>query len=392
MKHVFIYLIAVLVCSPASFAQAGSKAGRVDLSFNVDLRTVFPRPKPIVRAIAVQPDGKTLIAGNFRTVTPDSRSDLIRLNADDTVDTTFNVTLGGAGGTDVTDIALQSDGRIVIGGGFWSVNGVEKYHMARLNADGSLDNSFTPSSFLTPGGPRHFKIRSDGKFAVGIFSLSGSPVTIRLNSNGSLDTTFGNPPFEYINGGTDLAVDSSNRTYVCLPSHLPSYFVRFNNDGSRDTSFVVSVTQASGNKCGVRELTNGRLLVWGPFTAINGVARNGLAMLDPDGSLVTSFVPEINAPTLVSDIELQPDGRIFFVGYDSGTSFSGRIFIGRLNADGSLDSTWHRGRGVSFVYDNDSVVPIISKIKVRDARKLLIGGKFFRYDGIPRAGLMQIRL
>jgi uncharacterized delta-60 repeat protein len=109
--------------------------GSVDPGFNVGVSV-----NNELRAIAVQPDGRIVIAGRFTSVAGEPRSRVARLNADGTLDTSFNP---GAGANDhIRALALQSDGKVVIGGQFTTFNNTNRNRVARLNADGSLDLTF----------------------------------------------------------------------------------------------------------------------------------------------------------------------------------------------------------------------------------------------------------
>lgn len=103
-----------------------------------------PLAGPVTRnvyAVAVQPDGKILVGGNFDTISATSQPRLARLNPDATIDAGFAPVIN----FEVFSIVVEDDGRILIGGGFTLVNGVARTHMARLNADGTLDLTFDPS-------------------------------------------------------------------------------------------------------------------------------------------------------------------------------------------------------------------------------------------------------
>jgi uncharacterized delta-60 repeat protein len=95
-----------------------------------------------VEAIVVQPDGKILIGGYFRSVNNTPRSGIARLNTDGSVDSSFQNGMAGAALPIVLALALQPDGKVIVGGDFTAFNGVPRYRIARLNADGSLDNTF----------------------------------------------------------------------------------------------------------------------------------------------------------------------------------------------------------------------------------------------------------
>jgi uncharacterized delta-60 repeat protein len=92
-----------------------------------------------VYSVALQPDGRVLIAGLFSSVNGTAREMIARLNADGTLDATFqNVSLDDA----IRVVAVEQDGRVLVGGDFTEVNGVPRGRVARLNADGSLDTTF----------------------------------------------------------------------------------------------------------------------------------------------------------------------------------------------------------------------------------------------------------
>src|SRR5204863_715331 len=100
---------------------------------------------PRVMDFARQPDGKVIVGGNFTTVNGVARNCVARLLADGSLDTTFNP---GTGANDVVvAVLLQPDGKVVIGGYFTTINGTTKRMLARLNADGSVDGTFTPPTF-----------------------------------------------------------------------------------------------------------------------------------------------------------------------------------------------------------------------------------------------------
>ena len=97
-----------------------------------------------VEAVALQPDGKVLIGGSFTSFNGTPRNRIARLNANGSLDTTFNP--GSGVDNTVNRIAVQSDGKVLLVGAFTTVNGVSRNRIARLNADGSLDTSFNPGT------------------------------------------------------------------------------------------------------------------------------------------------------------------------------------------------------------------------------------------------------
>ena len=97
----------------------------------------------IVQSITFQPDGKILIGGNFTIYNGIAKQNLVRLNSDGTIDTSFNIGGSGANGTgSLYGIAIQPDGKIIIGGNFISYNGTARGYIARLHSNGTLDASY----------------------------------------------------------------------------------------------------------------------------------------------------------------------------------------------------------------------------------------------------------
>lgn len=137
--------------------------GKQDAAFNIGSGA-----NGSIRSIAVQADGKTIIGGTFTAVNGVSRNRIARLNADGSLDADFNAG-NGANSTVYTSV-LQADGKILIGGNFTKVNGVSRNRVARLNVDGSLDTSFNAGSFDTGFGSNAvytMALQTDDKIVIG---------------------------------------------------------------------------------------------------------------------------------------------------------------------------------------------------------------------------------
>src|SRR5439155_928217 len=148
--------------------------------------------KPYLQAIALPADGRIVIGGQFTHVGAVSRNRIVRLNADGSLDATFDP--GQGPDKAITTVALQPDGKILVGGSFTNVANATRYYVARLNSDGSLDTTFNPNIALAYGGLLTVQVEADGKiFVAGDFAaIDGSSRNdiARLNPNGSLDTAF----------------------------------------------------------------------------------------------------------------------------------------------------------------------------------------------------------
>jgi uncharacterized delta-60 repeat protein len=330
----------------ASFSFDAS-AQSIDASFNpTDVGFNFGDGfNGIVQAIAVQSNGKILIGGQFSTYNGIGRNNIARLNADGTLDASFNPGTGANGS--VYTLVVQSDGRILIGGEFGSYNGTYYNNVARLNADGSLDPSFNPAPGAA-GAVRTLAIQSDGKIVIGgeFTSYNGTARNriARLNADGSLDLSF-NPGTGANSIIYTLAVQSDGK--IMIGGYFTTYngtarnrIVRLNVDGSLDTGFNPG-TGATGPNVFINALTiqsDGKVVIGGEFTSYNGTARNRIARLNAGGSLDTGFNPGTGANSSIHTLALQSDGKILlggdFVSYNS----TGRNRVARINNTSSISA------------------------------------------------------
>ena len=288
-----------------------------------------------VRALAVQPDGRLLIGGLFTNVANNVISYLARLSTDGSQDQEF---LSGLSGVDnvVDAIALQTDSRIVIGGSFTTVNGLSLSRIARLEANGALDPGFNPGTGAN-GDVHAVALAADGAILAGgdfsIFNGVSAGGIVRLRPNGSIDPTF----------STGLGFDDSVRAIVIQPG---------------DNKILVA----------------GYFSGYSP-TLTSFVPRAGVLRLNVDGSLDPTFNPGSGANEYINALALQPDGKILVGG--GFTLFNGveRNHLARLNSNGSIDFTFNIGSGA----DN-----YINTIALQTDRKIIIGGGFRHFDGAPR--------
>jgi uncharacterized delta-60 repeat protein len=321
------WTIAIL-CSPV--LDMAARAQTAD-AFN-------PGANQVVETIAIQPDGKVIVAGGFTGLGGGSgattRNHIGRLNADGTVDPDFNP---GANGP-IHAVTVQPDGKILIGGTFTSVGGgtgltTPRSRIARLNADGTVDTAFNPSANNTVFA---IALQQDGKILVGgEFSTMGiapAPVTprsrlARLNPDGSPDS---------FNPGA---------------SKLPA--------GASAIVYTLAVQP------------DGKILAGGYFNGLGGgtgaSARNYIGRLNADGSVDGTFDP--GATSIVNAIALQADGMIVvggnFIGLGAGTGMTSRGHIGRLTTDGVVDPNFNPGAESEVL-----------TLAVQADGKILAGGSF----------------
>ncbi len=334
--------------------------GSLDASFN-------PGANGIVIALALQADGKILVAGEFTGLGggagTTTRHNLGRLNSDGTVDASFNP---GANSL-VYALAVQTSGKIVVGGAFTTLGGggtgtTTRNNIGRLNPDGSLDASFNPGA---NGYVSALAVQVDGRILVGggftTFGGGGTGLTARsrigrLNPDGSLDAGF-NPGAN--NGINALAVQADGKVLLCgtftavggggSGTAPRNRIARLRHDGSLDSSFNPG---ANATVYAVAEQADGDILAVGSFTTMGGggtgsAARSKIARLYPDGTVDATCDPGANHFGVFTQA-VQPDGKIVVGGYfetlgGGGSGTATRHNLGRLNPDGSLDTGFDTG-------------------------------------------------
>jgi uncharacterized delta-60 repeat protein len=319
--------------------------------------------------LSVQSDGKILAGGGFTYYNSQYRSYITRIYPSGQDDTTFYsnlISTGNAAGfnNQVNTIETQSDGKILVGGQFTQLNGNVRNYLVRLNSDGIEDDTFYTN--LTSTGdttgfdsyPNTLSVQSDGKILVGgnFNYLNGIRRNnlVRLNSDGTEDTTFysnltssGNATGFNVPVNT-IAIQSDGKilvggSFTTLNGNTRNYLVRLNSDGTEDTSFYTNLT-STGDNSGFNDYVNtiaiqsdGKILVGGGFSTLNGdVIYQYLCRLESNGTPDSSYVIQPNNPIVC--MALEPSDLLVI-----GGTFS-RVFNGaesvpslaRLDVNGNL--------------------------------------------------------
>jgi uncharacterized delta-60 repeat protein len=318
--------------------------GGLDTSFGSGGKavTVIGNGSDRGNGVALQPDGKIVVAGSTYVRTRGTVQDydfaVVRYNADGTLDKTFDrdgkvTTSFTSSSTEIElAMALQPDGKILVGG--WVKNATQDIAVVRYNTNGSLDTSFGSGGRLSidiaSGSEAAYglAVQSDGKIV--IVGNTWSPATnsnaafvLRLNSNGTLDSSFG----------------SGGKTLTLLGREL---------------------TEADG----LALQADGKVVIVGQSYNEGGTGWDiALARFNSDGTLDSTFdgdglvtIDRVN-PNNISEegkaVAIQADGKILAAGYTAGASSptTGSDFaLVRLNVDGSLDT--------SFDGDGKVVTPV----------------------------------
>ncbi|MDB6095162.1 MAG: Ig family protein [Verrucomicrobia bacterium] len=368
-----------------------------------------------VHAVLVQPDGKVLIAGAITDLSGATGGNIIRYNADGTIDTSFNPKPDLA----VLSMALQPDGKIVIGGNFVNVNGVARQYIARLNPDGGLDANFDPKASAAINA---ISLQADGKILLGgsFTSLQPNASTIvyganylaRLNADGTIDSTFLPSPNgvvyalatqsdgAVIVGGAFSTVLEKTGSSTSVPRN---FVARFSSSGTTDTTFDPS---PGGVVLALAIQADGKVVLGGTFTFLQAnksptiITRNYIARVNPDGTLDAGFDPNFNGG--VSAILLQPDGKLVIGGVFTSIQPAGvgsatsRNRIARLNTDGTVDGSFDpafNGSVTSLALLPDGgVIAGGAFSTVEPSGTILVGGSFTNIGGAPISNLALLNV
>lgn len=255
--------------------------GTLDSGFSI---TLAPTTNNVVSCIVPSADGGVYVGGYFSSVNG-RVSQLFKLTSTGALDTVFAPAISGGA---VLSIAVQEDGKVLVGGIFSNVNGVSTLpYIARLNADGSTDATFTPGN-LNATSVNAVSLQTDGKILVAT-SYATKKVQ-RLNADGSLDATFA----PSTNTATSVCILSQADGKVLITRNAgPSALTRVaSSNGADDATFVAS---ASGTLQGLAVQTDGKVLVaGGNMTFAGGTPRN-LARLYNDNNSTSSVLSVISA-------------------------------------------------------------------------------------------------
>ncbi len=361
--------------------------GAIDTSFNPTAGG-----NDFIYSIALQPDGKMLVGGDFTAINGTSRNRIARLTADGSLDSKFATAAVGANGS-VRSIVIQSDDKILIGGLFSNVNNTNRSYITRLTYDGSTDATFNPGAGADNPVYAIAETFVDGlrKIVVGgafgSFNGVGHHSLIRLNNNGTVDSTFDSGGTGA--DGTVYAVALQTDGKILIGGDFNTYngvirhgIARLNADGTLDTSFLASGSGADGSVRAIAIQPDGRIVLGGLFTNVNDTAINYVARLESDGSLDSSFTPGVGANGPVLCISVQNDGSILLGGSFTRFGDVSRSRITRLNASGVVDPTINFGFGA-----DDFVSSIV--VQPGDDKIVLVGG-FTHYDGFARSHIARI--
>ncbi|MEO8588623.1 MAG: hypothetical protein ABI432_04580, partial [Flavobacteriales bacterium] len=420
---------------PANRVVRISVDGVRDASFNIGTGANHP-----IWAVVLQPDGKILLGGEFTTFNGVAASMLVRLNANGSIDPSFNVQPMEVG---ISALALQADGRLIAAGTIPDVDDVGNAWVARFEVDGGLDPTFNVSS-ATDGHARALALSADGSVWVGgtFSSFNGAAHNnlVRLDANGNIDPTFTigtgfdatvhtllqQPDGAVLVGGAFTMIDGTPRNGLTRllengsvdPSFDPGegftdlggpgfvFSLALRPDGrilaggqfnwydgvnggdiallNADGSVYYSFTPGSGpdgNVMALCALPGDKVLIVGSFQFYHGVRLNNVARLNANASLDASFNPAPGFNGAVLALAVMPNGQTIVGGAFTAVNGIARNHIARLNANGTLDATFDPGSGFNNV---------VAALAVQPDGKVIVGGDFSSFNGTGRNGIARL--
>jgi uncharacterized delta-60 repeat protein len=310
--------------------------GSKDTSFNIG--TGFNN---IVNTNTIDSNGKILVGGEYTEYSGSTQNRLIRLNSDGTKDTSFNV---GAGfNDDVWALAVDSNGKILVGGNFTSYSGSAQNYLIRLNSDGTKDTSFDIGSgfvgFTSQRGlVDEIVIDSNGKILIGgnftSYRGTDSPYLIRLNSDGTVDNSF-NTNLGFNSWVTSIKIDSNGKLVIggffdLYQNQTQNKIIRLNSDGTKDNSFDIGTGFGTGLIYSLAIDSNGKILVGSNISTYRGVSQPYLVRINSDGSRDTTFNTGTGPNFVVHTTNVNSSGRYIIGGTFTSYNGTSQNYIARL--------------------------------------------------------------
>ena len=388
---VFASLMMLVMAGAPAVADTATP-GSLDTTFSIGAGPTSPTPPSAVQAIAVQPDGKVVVGGFFTKFNGLAVNGITRLTADGALDPSFNVGTGTVKGS-VATVALQPDGKVLVGGFMTEFNGTPAHGIVRLNANGTVDNTFVQGTGFNDQ-VFDIEVQTDGKIMVaGAFTTydgTPSPDVVRLLPTGAIDPTFASGRGVDAATGIDRILVQADGKYMFFGS-LRSYgdatvngIVRVNADGTRDTTFNPGEGVGPNITDAVYSVIpqGDKYIVGGAFRTFNGQPRANLVRLTSTGAVDTTFGTANTSPNYqVNQVIAQANGKLIAVGNFDKVGTKTNNGIVRLTKDAKIDPTFVSGTGFPAAVSSEAL---------QGDSKLLVGGFFSKYNSVAVNQLVRL--
>lgn len=351
----------------------------------------------LVNSVAVQPDGKIVVGGNFIEINGVAVRNVARFSPSGTLDVAFSTACAATSGNEtVAQVTVQPDGKVLLAGGFAAVGGQPRTGVARLLPSGQPDASFVPglaaNSVQNVTEITALAVQPDGQFLVSGHALyspmgTGQPrLLMRLSTAGALDAGFQPPLISQgglhtnIHPAVPLLMQPDGRILVAdvdyqasATSTVNQPIIRLLANGTLDASFLPpapTTTTAGSGVFGMERYADGRLLVYGDLYRFDGstsFTNRPVVQLQPNGLLNPAFSAQLYTGICFAAL-IQPNQRVLAIGQLNRTSQSGPDWHPlRLLPMGALDTSFNSGQMLDYY---------VGSLALQTDGGILIGGAF----------------
>lgn len=390
------------------FNTASAQSGALDNTFSNDGKSTLAIGDAVdfCSGSAIQSDGKIVLAGYSYLAGSSYNFAIVRYNTNGTPDNTFDqdgivTTSFGPYGDEALSIGIQSDGKIVVAGSSYN-GGNTDVAIARYLQNGRLDSTFSDDGMLTTaiGNSNDvayaIAIQSDGKIVIGgARELNGNYdfALVRYNGNGSLDSSFATDGILTTAAGSGqdriyaLAIQQDGKILAAGSAELNSYLnfaaARYNSDGIPDSMFAVNgllITSmgVDGADCRAMAIQTDQKIILAGSSYSNNNSDFAIARYHSDGSLDTSFSTDGKLITSIGNyydfgwaVALQNNGKILMAGSSSNGNDNDFALV-RFNSNGTLDSNFDTDGKVSTAIG--SGIDVANSLLIQNDGKIIAAG------------------
>jgi uncharacterized delta-60 repeat protein/uncharacterized repeat protein (TIGR01451 family) len=347
--------------------------------------------------ISLLSSGKLLLTGQFETAFNRFRGGIAVMNEDFTLDNSFNPKPGFK--DEIEQVFVQPDGKIYATKEILDESTVNVYNdiivkgLVRINSDGSLDTTFhIPDSLLVSA--EAVVVQPDAKVVVAgmtkIYDGSNwvsNRNIVRFNPDGSLDQSF--ETVELVANNLDKLLLQPDGKIIILGGfsldngNTYPCISRLNPNGTLDNSF--NIGSGANNRITTGLITSsGKIIIGGDFTSYNGIPVQRLAAINPNGSLDLTFAFDGDIGGTVRALEKQADGKMYLTASNLGDNNNFAVEILRLNQDGSIDTSYYSDALDPFGSD-----VIFTLLPLPDG-KLMVGGSIHEFGSESASGIVLV--